>query len=78
MTYCAQIKNAQPCLDAGRARSVEDETRNAELNSHRNPEWRGDFVSCKFKLNKNLNLNLKTKSSSAMSCVNFTRLLGLL
>jgi len=25
------------------ARSVEDETRNAELNGNRNPEWRGDF-----------------------------------
>ena len=27
----------------GTARSVEDETRNAELNGNRNPEWRGDF-----------------------------------
>jgi len=25
------------------ARSVEDETRNAELNGNRNPEWWGDF-----------------------------------
>jgi len=25
------------------ARSVEDETRNAELNGNRNPEWGGDF-----------------------------------
>ena len=25
------------------ARSVEDETRNAELNGIRNPEWWGDF-----------------------------------
>jgi len=25
------------------ARSVEDETRNAELNGDRNPEWGGDF-----------------------------------
>jgi len=25
------------------ARSVEDETRNAELNGSRNPEWWGDF-----------------------------------
>ena len=27
----------------GTARSVEDETRNAELNGNRNPEWWGDF-----------------------------------
>ena len=25
------------------ARSVEDETRNAEINGNRNPEWWGDF-----------------------------------
>ena len=25
------------------ARSVQDETRNAELNGNRNPEWWGDF-----------------------------------
>jgi len=28
---------------AGTARSVEDGTRNAELNGNRNPEWWGDF-----------------------------------
>ena len=30
-------------LRVGTARSVEDETRNAELNGNRNPEWWGDI-----------------------------------
>ena len=37
---------SQPWSDATcpcTARSVEDETRNAELNGNRNPEWWGDF-----------------------------------
>jgi len=35
-----------PCT----ARSVEDETRNAELNGNRNPEWWGDFSQTKISI----------------------------
>jgi len=38
------------------ARSVEDETRNAELNGNRNPEWWGDCSQ--------LQLQIKQKSQS--------------
>ena len=44
------------------ARSVEDETRNAELNGIRNPDNAGEIlVNCKFKLNQIFNLNLYRK-----------------
>jgi len=29
---------------------VEDETRNAELNDHRNPEWWGDFIQLQIQI----------------------------
>ena len=32
-----------PKIGPATARSVEDETRNVELNGNRNPEWWGDF-----------------------------------
>jgi len=34
---------SSPTIISATARSVEDETRNAELNGNRNPEWCGDF-----------------------------------
>jgi len=40
------------------ARSVEDETRNAELNGNRNPEWWGDFNQLQIQSRRPLNLNL--------------------
>jgi len=42
----------------GTARSVEDETRNAELNGNRNPEWWGNFSQMQIQIKQNLNLNL--------------------
>ena len=32
------------------ARSVEDETRNAELNGNRNPEWWGNFIQLQIQI----------------------------
>jgi len=47
-----------PCVAGvavcGTARSVEDETRNAELYGNRNPEWWGDFSQ--------LSIQIKQKS----------------
>jgi len=40
-TKAPQFKSFRDQL--GTARSVEDETRNAELNGNRNPKWWGDF-----------------------------------
>jgi len=34
------------------ARSMEDETRNAELNGNRNPEWWGDFSQLQIQINQ--------------------------
>jgi len=45
----------------GTARAVEDETRNAELNGNRNPEWWGDFTQLQYQIKQNLNLNLYRK-----------------
>jgi len=40
----SQNKSKNITQSDGTARSVEDETRNAELNGNRNPEWWGDFI----------------------------------
>jgi len=57
---CQQTQVSQKSFSTT-ARSVQDETRNAELNGNPNPEWWEDFSQLKFKLNKNLNLNLYHK-----------------
>jgi len=54
------LKRKGSCVPSRRftARSVEDETRNAELNGNQNPECWGNFSQLQIQINKNLNLNL--------------------
>jgi len=46
------------------ARSVEDETRNAELNGNRNPEWWGDFSQLQIQIKQKSQFELVPRDTS--------------
>ena len=48
----------------GTARSVEDETRNAELNGNRNPEWWGDFSQLQIQIQQKSQFEFVPQDSS--------------
>jgi len=50
-----------PKIGPATARSVEDDTRNVELNGNRIPEWWGDFGQLKIQIKKNSIWNCTAK-----------------
>ena len=48
----------------GTARSVEDETRNAELNGNRNPEWWGDFSQLQIQIQQKSHFKFVPRDTS--------------
>jgi len=46
------------------SRSVEDETRNAELNGNRNPGWWGDFVQLQIQIKQKSQLEFVPQDTS--------------
>ena len=55
------------------ARSVEDETRNAEFNDDRNPECRGDFSQLVTSRKSNISVSHGTKSIWDFDCIRIPR-----
>jgi len=43
---------------------VEDETRNAELNGHRNPEWWGDFSQLQIQIKQKFQFKFVPRDTS--------------
>jgi len=60
--YCAQVGAHLDTIVT--ARSVEDETRNAELNGKRNPEWSGDFSQLQIQIKPKSQFEFLPRDSS--------------
>jgi len=64
MVHVNMNKSAHATKSRATARSLEDETRNAERNANRNPEWWGDFSQLQIQIKQLSQFDLVPQDTS--------------